>query len=141
MTAVEIERIVLFFYLAFLNEERALSASARVVSYFKNKGRLETASRDEMLQICAKSFYKTYDREDPIYPNTKFPHLDLSQVNLAVWQSFSALISREEMLTLLYTHILKATEQEIATVFGVSTGTVRHRMARSLKSFPQELKT
>lgn len=140
MNAADVERIVLFFYLAFLNEEKALSASSRVISFFKNKSRLESATREEIFEACSKSFYKIYDPNEKPYPTKDFPHLQLNGVDLGPWQSFSNLVSKEEILTLLYIHILKATEEQVAQIFQVSLGTVRHRLARALKSFPKEVR-
>lgn len=141
MNTADIERVILFFYLAFLNEERALAASARVISYFKNKSRLETASRDEVLQACAKSFFKIYSKKDKIYSAEEFPNLHLNGVNLSSWYSFVMNSSPEEVLAVLFTNILNAQEEQIANIFNVSVGTVRHRLSRALRYFPLENNT
>lgn len=137
---VSLRRFALFFFLAFLDERLAAEISDRAAATYKvkNKKNLDANSPEMRLltiELC-RSYWEANKRRmssQEINPNSasigKFP----PGLSLQPWIKFHRQTPDEEIITFLFSEILKFSELEVSETLKISIGTLRHRISRTVR--------
>ncbi len=137
MTEIDIKSIALFFFYATLDEQKAIEASAKAVEACK-----AIVSRDSQLNsqvsivAATKSVWEKnrgrFIRGRPNFSADSgwvFP----AKIDLGSWKEFQKSAQEDEFLCLIWSVILKFSDENISLGLGISTGTLRYRVGRALR--------
>lgn len=125
-----IRSTALFFYLNLFDSKLAFAASQRTVSAWRDLG---TERRSDLISLAHKNL--KYVR------SLKFFHLEKvagefempKNLNTAAWIELKKRVEEAEYAAILWSQVLKFSDDELADGFGVSPGTIRHRVGRALR--------
>ncbi len=146
MTEAQIQSVALFQFLALLDQKVSIQATLQSVRDLKKKlNRLvNPPNPDEFESIVVATTKKVLEKNivkmrKPmpfvVGPNSGWQppsHLDLGP-----WREFKGKTSPDQVAAVIWVQVLGFKEENVATGLGVSTGTVRHRMAQGLKTLGQ----
>ena len=129
------------FFLAFLDERLAAEISDRAAATFKSKNpkRLDSDSpemRHLTIDICRslwESNKRRMSRKD-MKPNLESFGKLPPKISLQPWIRFHKQTPDDEIISFIFTQILKFSEQEVADALKVSIGTLRHRISRAVRT-------
>ena len=133
----EIKLMSLFFFFTLLDEEAALLASTKATDLFFRKMKSSPQMKKSVaLVFVTKQVWNKINgnglRGQPHFSESsgwRWPEgLDLSP-----WKEFQKSASEDELLALVWCHILKISESDIAEALILSEGTLRYRVGRSLR--------
>lgn len=137
MNEVEVKAIALFFYFAFLSERRAIDASMEALSLL-NEIKSKKPDIKSMVafvaatdQVWEKNKTKITRGRINVAENTGW--ILQSQVELGPWREFQKHATYDELVILIWSKILKISDQEIAEGLSITNGTVRYRLGRALR--------
>ncbi|PWU18521.1 MAG: hypothetical protein C5B49_07070 [Bdellovibrio sp.] len=131
----QVQSIILFFRLAFMNSTLAQKASQETHRAIENQLKKKMQQSFEVLFVrqTANTFhrlrmnlYKTKRRADTHL-------LEVPAMNLGPWRDFLRQTPDEEILALLWVHILQLPILAVAQGLSVTEGTVRHRLSRAVR--------
>lgn len=137
MTEAEINSISLFFFFILLDDQKALDASSQAVALFKSKIEKKTdISREALLVSVTKTIWDKC-RARIIRGRNYSLNSNLWNIpeglDLGPWKEFQKTASEDELLTLVWSKVLKISDQDISTALNITTGTVRYRLGRALR--------
>ena len=141
--------IAVFFLFAMPDESFAAHSAERAISALKasNLARAEgRPARVRLVQLCKRRYQIEVaswrrDRGDrvreaaaPAAGQTvglwRFP----SDANVSAWLKFRKDTGEDELLALIFSRILKLSDDEVAEGLAISSGTLRHRLGRAARS-------
>lgn len=141
MSDHDIRSLILFFYLCFLNADKALDAtgqSARILNQnFKFTRRSKTRELVSTMQKVFAQFenrvtdYTSSERDLRFSFPTKFQPRQ--------WIKFLKETPSQEVQAYIWVHVLDLNLPEVAMALEVSEGTLRHRVGRALRSLGEAL--
>lgn len=131
----DIRSISLFFFFAFLNEAKAVEASARAVAYARErKKRRPQEEAGTTVVLATKEIWERIEAEDelPPPPTGNSAWVLPAGVDLRSWREFLKIASTEELGAVIWSAILGLPDQVIAEALDVTPGTVRYRWGHGL---------
>ena len=140
---IPLRNFALFFLFVFLDERLAMEIANRAVTTYRSKTKKldsnSTDARKVLIAICFdlwKSHKKRIVRGQPSSQLTDFGQLPEQMPtgsDQAAWMRFHKDAGDEELLAILFTQVLRLPENEISEALKISTGTLRHRVARGIR--------
>ena len=133
----EIKAIGLFFFLALLDDQRAVACATKATDLFyqKMKTSPQTKPSVAMVMVCKKIWDKThgsFQRGRPRYaPDSGW--LFSENLDLSPWKEFQKTATEDELLSLIWSQVLKISDAELSTALGITEGTIRYRVGRALR--------
>ena len=133
----EVRSIALFFFFAFLDDRRAIDASAQAISALNLKKKKNPSSNSAVLTVMSTFSVWTKQHLKLNRGNPNFsaeagwiipPNFDLGP-----WREFQKLATQDELLSVIWAKVLGFSETDIAQGLGISEGTVRYRLGRALR--------
>jgi hypothetical protein len=133
----EIKSIGLFFFLALLDDRKALSTANKAVDLFflKMKKSPQTKPSVAVVSITNQVWNKTKgdsQRGRPQFVEDSGWVLP-KDLDLAPWKEFQKNSPEDELLTLIWSRILGISDQDLSLALGLTEGTVRYRVGRAVK--------
>lgn len=139
ISEAQLRSIALFFYFAFQDEKLAEQASSTTIARIQRRQKEQEISEGEMDTIIVSMTQKIWKSHKKHIRNTQSSVsveggwlLD-KEVGLGPWQQFRKETVEDEFLVLIWSKILKFSDESISKGLGVTTGTIRHRVGRALK--------
>lgn len=130
-------KMVLYFYLASLNEKQSVENAMKASVLFQKRQKDEKNKFDEevaLIQICNLLFNESSQsinqKQLTILNASIFSwpdHLDLTP-----WREFQKRSSAQERLAVLWVHVLEISIEKLATSLNLSEGTIRYRLGKGL---------
>ncbi len=137
MTEADIKSIALFFYFALLDDRRAIEASTQALALCRDKKQRNPELSTPVAFVAATKI--TWDkfkvRVTRGRPNTTVESgwLIPEGVDLGPWREFQKTASEDELLTVIWSKILKIEDNDISEGLGITQGTIRYRLGRALR--------
>lgn len=144
MTDELISKSALFFYLLALDDKIATSAVQKVLELFQAQQRLQSKALDHndlevIIKLCLNHWQKIkpHLKKDRLHlistKNIKWPeHLDLNP-----WKEFQKLAPENELIAVIWVHILGVPESLLARCLNTTEGTIRYRVGNGLSLLGQ----
>ena len=139
ISEAQLRSIALFFYFAFQDEKLAEQASAKTIARIQRRQKEQDIVEDEMDSIIVSITCKIWRAQKKHIRSTQSAisveggWLLQKDVDLGPWQQFRKETVEDEFLVLIWSKILKFSDDSISKGLGVTTGTIRHRVGRGLK--------
>ncbi|MNJ93467.1 hypothetical protein D3C87_111490 [compost metagenome] len=137
MTEVDVKSIALFFYFAFLDDKKAIEASAHALAFSREKRKKNPELKNSVILVSAtKVVWDKYKaRVNRGRPNTSVESgwLVPESIDLGPWREFQKTASEDELLTVIWSKILKIDDLDISEGLGITQGTIRYRLGRALR--------
>ncbi|MFS4458755.1 hypothetical protein [Bdellovibrio sp. HCB2-146] len=137
MTETETQSIALFFYFAFLDDQKAIEAAARALVFCRERKRKNPELKPSVALVAStKTVWNRYKaRISRGRPNTSIESgwLIPEGVDLGPWREFQKTASEDELLTVIWSKILKISDNDISEGLGITSGTIRYRLGRALR--------
>ena len=134
-----VERAIVFFYLALLDESKAQAATAEAVHQFRKKGlyQVQDLQPEKWAEFVAilNGIFKKY-RTSSRATGAAFTSGNLilpSSLKWSTWLEFHRLAEPSDCQAVLFNKILGLSDSVVSQGLQVSEGTVRFRVARSLR--------
>lgn len=136
MNENDIRKIALFFYFALLDDKRAVEAGAEALNLARDRKKREPALKNSVAVVAATarifekwSAHPTALRLVPLHSAWETPE----GFDLGPWREFQKHATAEELVTLIWSHILGYPEQDIAEGLALPEGTIRYRLGLALR--------
>jgi DNA-binding CsgD family transcriptional regulator len=137
MTETETQSTALFFYFAFLDDQKAIEAATRALVFCRDRKRKNPELKSSVaLVVSTKTIWNRYKaRIARGRPNTSIESgwLIPEGVDLGPWREFQKTASEDELLTVIWSKILKISDNDISEGLGITSGTIRYRLGRALR--------
>ncbi|QDK36258.1 hypothetical protein [Bdellovibrio sp. NC01] len=137
MNEADIQSIALFFYFALLDDKKAIEASTQALAVCLDKKKRNPELKNSVALVSAtKAVWDKFKvRVARGRPNTSVESgwLVPEGVDLGPWREFQKTASEDELLTVIWSKILKIDDQDISEGLGITSGTIRYRLGRSLR--------
>ncbi len=137
MTEVDVKSIALFFYFAFLDDKKAIEASVQALAFGREKKQKAPQTKDVVILVSAtKTIWdKNKSRVNRGRPNTSIESgwVVPDEVDLGPWREFQKNASEDELLTVIWSKILKIDDNDISEGLSITQGTIRYRLGRALR--------
>ncbi len=141
MAEVDAKSISLFFFFALLDEARAIEATTAAIKNYKQRLSKNPQIRAAVATVAAT--YQIWDKNRNRFARGRhnfnsdsgwqFPE----NLDLGAWKEFQKTAQEDEFLALIWSQILKISDEDIALGLGISTGTLRYRTGRALRKLGQ----
>ncbi|MBO9665667.1 MAG: hypothetical protein J7501_02500 [Bdellovibrio sp.] len=137
MTEADIQSIALFFYFALLDDKKAIEASTQALALCLEKKKRNPEIKHSVALVSATKV--VWDRFKARVmrgrPNTSVESgwLIPEGVDLGPWREFQKTASEDELLTVIWSKILKVEDDDISAGLGITQGTIRYRLGRALR--------
>ena len=125
-----IRSTALFFYLNLFDSRLAFAASQRTLSAWRDHG---GSRRSDLIPIAKKTL--KHVRSLRFFGLENVPgDFDLPKgIDTRAWIELKKRVEIAEYEAILWSQVLKFSDDELADGFGVSVGTIRHRVGRALR--------
>lgn len=137
MTEHDIQSIALFFYFALLDDQKAIEAASQALALGRVRKQRNPQIKNTVALVSAtKSVWDKYKaRVARGRPNTSVESgwLLPEGVDLGPWREFQKSASEDELLTVIWSKILKIEDDDISEGLGITQGTIRYRLGRALR--------
>lgn len=137
MNESDVKTIALFFYFAFLDDRRAIEASTQALHICTEKRKRDADIKSNVAIVAAThTIWDKYKlRINRGRPNTspESGWLLPSGVDFGPWREFQKNATQDELLTVIWSKILKISDQDISEGLGITQGTIRYRLGRALR--------
>jgi Response regulator containing a CheY-like receiver domain and an HTH DNA-binding domain len=137
MSEADAQSIALFFYFAFLDDRRAVEASIQALAFCRDRKKKNPELPSSVAIVAAtKTVWNRYkNRIARGRPNTSVESgwLIPEGVDLGPWREFQKTASEDELLTVIWSKILRFSDHEISEGLGITQGTIRYRLGRALR--------
>jgi hypothetical protein len=141
MVEVDAKSISLFFFFALLDEMRAIEATTAAIKNYK-----ERVSKNPELKApvaIVASTYHIWDKNRNRFVRGRHNFsadsgwLFTEGLELGPWKEFQKTAQEDEFLALIWSQILKISDEDISLGLGISVGTLRYRTGRALRKLGQ----
>lgn len=139
LNEAQIRAVALFFYFSLQDEKLARQASSKTISQIvsrqKSGGDPEGPLGPALVSLTNRVWksFKKYIRNSQSTVSHEGGWIVPSGVDLGAWRKFRKESIEEEFLVVIWSSILKLSDEDISQGLGLTTGTVRHRVGRGLK--------
>lgn len=141
-----ISKCALFFFLLTLDDSIANEATSKTLKLFKKQIRnipgasaFNSTNIESLIELCLKEWLviRPKLRREQIKlissKALKWPeHIDLNP-----WKEFQKYVPENELIAVIWVHVLGVSEATLARCLNVSEGTVRYRVGRGLSLLGQ----
>ena len=137
MIQIDVRSIALFFFYATLDEKRAIEAASQAFEQVRKKLSKNPQMKPEVAIISVTK--QVWDENSGRFlrgrPNysSESGWLIPEKVDLGPWKEFQKVSQEDEFLCLIWSKILKISDEDISLGLGVSIGTLRYRIGRALR--------
>lgn len=136
-----VKNVALFYFFAFLDETLAIKSSFKTMriskKVFSGETSLSEVEKDATLVALT---YKQWHKYKQKALNRSIASVGdetgwyvAPAVDMGLWRQFMRDSDADEFLAVLWSRVLKITDEAIAKGLGVTVGTVRHRTGRGLR--------
>lgn len=137
MTEADVQSIALFFYFALLDDQKAIEASSQALALGRARKQKNPDIKNSVLVVAmTKAVWDKYkSRVSRGRPNTSVESgwLIPDGTDLGPWREFQKSASEDELLTVIWSKILKLSDDDISEGLGITQGTIRYRLGRALR--------
>lgn len=137
MTEKETQSIALFFFFALLDDQKAIEAASQALALCRVRKQRNPQLKNSVAVVAAtKSVWDKFKvRVARGKPNTSVESgwLLPEGVDLGPWRDFQKSASEDELLTVIWSKILKIEDDDISEGLGITQGTIRYRLGRALR--------
>ena len=141
MAEVDAKSISLFFFFALLDEARAVEATTAAIKNYKQRISKNPETKGAIATVAAT--YQIWDQNRNRFVRGRhnfnsdsgwqFPE----NLELGAWKEFQKTTQEDEFLALIWSQILKISDEDISLGLGISIGTLRYRTGRALRKLGQ----
>lgn len=135
----QINSVALFFFFALLEEGAARTATSKTYQALKSKMKSREVTSKEASAVIVYETWR-YWRKNRKKIRRGQPSVSKeggwivpAEADLGPWKQFQKESDEEEFLAVLWSRVLKISDQDISKGLGVTLGTVRHRVGRGLR--------
>jgi hypothetical protein len=133
----EIKNIGLFFFLALLDDRRALSCANKAADLFFHKMKKSPQTKPSVAIISVTHQVWNKSKSDAHRGRPQFIEdtgwLLPKNFNLDPWKEFQKNSPEEDLLALIWSRILQVDEHDISLALGLTEGTIRYRVGRAVQ--------
>ncbi|WP_347358022.1 hypothetical protein [Bdellovibrio sp.] len=137
MTEADVQSIALFFYFSLLDDQKAVEASSQALVLCRGRKNRNPELKNSVAIVAAtKTIWDKYKvRVSRGRPNTTVESgwLIPDSLDLGPWREFQKTASEDELLTVIWSKILKIHDDDISAGLGITAGTIRYRLGRALR--------
>lgn len=137
MTEADVQSIALFFYFSLLDDQKAIEASSQALAIGRARQQRNPDLKSSVAVVAAtKTVWDKYkSRVSRGRPNTTVESgwLIPEGTDLGPWREFQKSASEDELLTVIWSKILKIADDDISEGLGITQGTIRYRLGRALR--------
>lgn len=137
MTEADVQSIALFFYFALLDDQKAIEASSQALALCRARVHKNPEVKSSVAIVVATKVVwdKFKVRVARGRPNTTVESgwLVPEALDLGPWREFQKSSSEDELLTVIWSKILKISDDDISAGLGITQGTIRYRLGRALR--------
>ena len=137
MTEADVQSIALFFYFSLLDDQKAIEASSQALALCRVRiERNPELKRSVAIVSATKGIWDKYKaRVARGRPNTTIESgwLFPDKLDMGPWREFQKSASEDELLTVIWSKILKIDDKDISQGLGITQGTIRYRLGRALR--------
>lgn len=137
MTEADIQSIALFFYFALLDDQKAIEASSQALALSRARKQKNPNLKSSVAIVAStRAIWDNYkSRISRGRPNTSIESgwLIPEGVDMGPWREFQKSASEDELLTVIWSKILKIGDDDISEGLGITQGTIRYRLGRALR--------
>ena len=135
----QIRSVALFYFFAVLDDTLARQATIKTVRKLQSR-LLKQGIEDSKLKATIVSYTNQY--WEVLKKQKRKGHSSISyeagwllsgSIDMGIWKQFAKEAEDDEFLAIIWSLILKFTDEEVSEGVGVTEGTVRHRVGRGLK--------
>ena len=133
----EVRALALFFFFACLDEFRAKEAASKAADEFERLLRRDplTDRSVALVLACSRVWNKNrarIHRGRPQYSSDSGWLLP-EKSDLGNWKEFQKSAPEDELLSVIWVHILNYPEDKVSIALGLTAGTLRYRVGRGLR--------
>ena len=135
----QIKSVALFFFFSLLDEKAAFQATTKTLGQsFRRQRRKDDDESDapsRLVHLTQKNWEKWNNKKKAGQSLITYEAgwLLKPDIDLGPWKEFRKEADPDEFLAVIWSHILKFSDQHISEGLGVTIGTVRHRVGRGLR--------
>ena len=137
MTENDVKSIALFFYFALLDDQKAVEAASQALALGRARKQRNPELKNPVALVAAtKTVWDKFKaRVARGRPNTTIESgwLIPDGIDLGPWREFQKSASEDELLTVIWSKILKIEDDDISEGLGITQGTIRYRLGRALR--------
>lgn len=137
MSEIDVKSIALFFFFALLDERRAIDAAAEAYENCRRRLVKDPQLKSSVALVAAtKHIWEKnsgrFVRGRPNY-SSESGWLLPNNIDMGPWKEFQKSSQEDEFLCIIWSQILKLSDEDISLGLGISTGTLRYRTGRALR--------
>lgn len=137
MNESDIRALALFFYFALLDDRKAIELAITALGICQDqKKRFPQRKNSVILVSATNDVWSEVERKVKRgLPNTSIESgwVVPAGVDIGPWREFQKNATSNELQTLIWSRVLKYSDADIALGLGITTGTVRYRLARAFR--------
>ncbi len=137
MTEADVKSIALFFYFSLLDDQKAIEAASQALALCRARKSRNPELKSAVALVAAT---KTVWDKFKVRVSRGRPNITVESgwlipegVDLGPWREFQKSASEDELLTVIWSKILKIDDDDISTGLGITQGTIRYRLGRALR--------
>lgn len=139
LNEAQLRAVALFFYFSLQDEKLAQQATSKTVSQLASRlkagGNQSENLSPAMVALTFKvwSSFKKSIRISQSAVSHEGGWIIPSEVDLGAWRKFRKEALEEEFLVVIWSSVLRFSDEDISQGLGLTVGTIRHRVGRGLK--------
>jgi hypothetical protein len=137
MNESDIRALALFFFFALLDDRKAVDLAIAALGVCQEKKKRYPNMKNSVIVVAATSeiWEEVHLKLKRGLPNTSLESgwIVPQDLDMGPWREFQKNATSDELLSVIWSRILRIPENEIALGLDLTTGTVRYRMARAFR--------
>lgn len=137
MIEVDARSIALFFFFALLDEQRAIEATSKAIQNCKDRLSKNPHLKPTVALVAATNHI--WEKNSGRFSRGKHNYSSESgwllpkDLDMGPWKEFQKSAQEDEFLAMIWSQILKLSDEDISLGLGISVGTLRYRTGRALR--------
>lgn len=137
MSENDVKAIALFFFFAFLDEGKAIEATTEAVENCRHRISKKANTKTSVALVAASKQVWDKNKKRVIRGRSNY-HAESGWllekgIDMGSWKEFQKSVQEEELLSLIWSQILRISDEDISLGLGISVGTLRYRVGRALR--------
>jgi hypothetical protein len=139
----QIKSVALFFFFACMDERTAFESTTRTIEKCQKRIQRGLMPADDVTAVIVNYTFQFWQKweHSPSRAQAAVSHeagwILPEKSDFGAWQEFKRSADPDEFLAVVWSKLLKFSDQQIAQGLGVTVGTVRHRVGRGLRHLGQ----
>jgi len=137
MVGVDSKSIALFFFFALMDEQRAIEATSKAIQNYRGRMAKHPEKKSAVTLVAATADVWRIEGSRVVRGRQNFAFgagWSLPEgLDLGPWKEFQKTAQEDEFLALIWSQILKISDEDLATGLGISIGTLRYRLGKALR--------